>query len=713
MKQTVMRTLFAPRQFLPVILQSERTECGLACLAMIAGYFGYKIDLNTLRRDHPVSAQGASLTDVLSIADAMKLSTRPLKLEMSDLGALQLPAVLHWDMTHFVVLKKFTGKHLVIHDPAVGERRYTLAEAGRHFTGIAVEFMPGAEFRQEKQTLRSRLSELFVIYPGFFTSVSLLLLLSLGLQLVSIGSAFFMQTVIDESISRHDADILAVLAIGFLLLALTGVLINFARARVQLYFSNQLGFQMVGSVFTHMLSLPADYFERRHVGDLVSRFGSIREIRRIITEDLITVMLDGLFALVTLAVMFYFSPLLSSVVLGFVLLMCLLKLLVIPRMQSLQEQLIVAEAKTSSGLMENMRAIGVIKFYCRELQRLMLWRNSYAEQINTQVQLSRFGINVELGFGTLAALENILVIYLAATLVLAGQISLGFLTAFIALKTNFSTALRSFIDKLVQIRLVRLQLERVSDITCSRKEFDNLHLPAIRSPVAGGLTLEDISYSYPGSHRPVFSGINMVIAAGETIALTGPSGVGKSTLLKVMAGLLHADAGVLKVDDEDVRSFGIRQYRDVCAGILQTDQLLSGSILDNITLFDQSPDMEQVYRAAEQAKIHELISSLPMSYNSLIGDMGSILSAGQAQRVLLARAFYKQARIIFLDEATANLDIETEMSVIAALKKLKTTIILISHRPEIYGIADRIFVLDKDCGGRFATLACLGLRGQG
>lgn len=698
-----MRSLFHSRKVMPCILQSERAECGLACLAMISTYFGNKTDLNKLRRDHAVSSRGATLSDILGIADTLGLSTRALKLEMADLAALQLPAVLHWDMTHFVVLKKLGKKGLIINDPAVGERRYGIAEAGRHFTGIAVEFSPAANFSPQSDIKRTKLTDLFIRYPGFNSSAIQLFILSLCLQLASVGSAFFMQTVIDESLTKQDADILVVLAAGFLLLALTGVLMSFARSQIQLYFSNQLGFQMVGNVFTHMISLPADFFERRHVGDLVSRFGSIREIRRIISEDLITVVLDGVFAIVTVLVMFYFSPVLACLVLAFVVLVSILKILAIPSIQMLQEQLIVAEAKTSTGLMENMRAIEVIKFYCRELPRALIWRNSYAEQINTQVHLTRFAINLELVLGMLSAIENVVVIYVAATQVLAGVITLGFLTAFIALKGNFSAAIRSFIDKLVQIRLVRLQLERVSDITGAEREFSSLHLPVIRTPVRGELVLENVSYRYPGNHAPVFKNISLVLEPGEIVAITGPSGAGKSTLLKVMAGLLEPDEGVIRLDGRDIRDSGIRLYRDVCAGVLQSDQLLSGSILDNITLFDHQPDIARVHHAAQQARIHDLIISLPMKYSSMIGDMGSILSAGQAQRLLLARAFYKRAKILFLDEATANLDIETEQAVIQSLCSLKVSMVLISHRPGVNQLAGKKLFLNKDCGSNFVT----------
>lgn len=685
--------LFARRNRLPLILQAERTECGLACVAMVAGYFGHRTDLNCLRRDFPVSARGASLSDVMATAQSLQLHTRPLKLDLEDLQQLQLPAILHWDMTHFVVLKKVSKKEIVIHDPAIGMRRYTLAEVSRHFTGVALEVTPGVEFRADNRILRSRLTDLFRFYPGFNQAVAQLFMLSLFLQFASIGSAFYMQLVIDEGLAKHDRDIIGVLAIGFFMLALFNVAMTFARSTVQLYFSNQVGFQMAGNVFHHLLSLPVDFFAKRHVGDLVSRFGSIREIRRIITEDLVTVVLDGVFALITLAVMFYFSAVLACVVLFFVCLVTSLKLVLIPKIQALQEQIIVAEAKTSSSLMENMRTIEIIKFYCRELQRLVLWRNLYAEQINTQVALNRFSINLDAIYSLLFALENILVIYLAAMLVLAGDITLGFLTAFIALKGNFSGSIRSFVEKLVQIRLVKLQLERVSDITCTEKEIDTLHLPVVRLPVNGTLRLIRVSYSYPGTDSKILSDINIDIHPGEMVAIAGPSGSGKSTLMKLMAGLLTSSSGSVSIDESDIRHLGLRQFRDSCAGVLQGDQLLSGSIMDNITLFADHVDYERLEQAAAMAQIADFVSRLPMGFNSLIGDMGSIMSAGQGQRVLLARAFYKQARFLFLDEATANLDPDTEAEILRQLRALDATIVFVTHRPAPLEIADRVIRL--------------------
>lgn len=690
----MIASLFWRRGVVPNILQAERTECGLACVAMIAGYYGYYTDLNSLRRKHEISARGASLPELITTASALSLNSRALRLELDDLRQLQLPAILHWGMSHFVVLKKITRKELVIQDPAVGERRYTIDEVSRYFTGIAVEMLPGKQFRQAQDINRSRLVDLFERTPGFYLTVIQLFVMSLMMQLASIGSAFYMQMVIDESIARQDRDMLGVLAMGFFLLALISVGMSYARSCVLLYFSNQLGFQMVGNVFAHLLRLPVDFFEKRHVGDLVSRFGSVREIRRIITDDLVTVVLDGLFAFFTLGVMFYFNAWLATVVLLFVVIVTVLKLVFIPHVQTLQEQLIVAEARTSSNLMENMRTIEILKFYCRELPRLMQWRNLYATQINSNVTLARFAIRLDLVYGFLFALENILIIYLAALMVLDGQMTLGFLTAFIALKGNFSSSVRSFIEKIVQIRLVRLQLERVSDITCATTEYDSFYLSELRQSVRGALSLKGVSYRYPGAGALTLESIDLDMEPGDFVVIVGPSGSGKSTLMKIMAGLLLPDSGSVSVDGMEISSFGLRQYRDICAGILQTDQLLSGSILDNITLYDEVVDHARLRESARMAGIETFIASLPMGYNSLVGDMGSIMSAGQAQRILLARAFYKKARLLFLDEATANLDPETESFVLQQLKALGVTVVLITHRSAPARIADRVLICE-------------------
>lgn len=689
-----MRALFASRYTLPVILQSERAECGLACLAMIASYHGRHTDLNAMRQHYPISTRGATLGDLQAIARQLSLQTRALRLEIEDLGTLQTPAILHWNMNHFVVLKSVSRRALWIHDPASGLRRYSMQESGRHFTGVALECVPLATFSRSEEVRRSRLSDLFVRDSGFNSAIVQLLILSALLQGASIGSAFYLQLMMDEGIAKSDREFLQVLALGFGMLAVASVGVRWVRGMMQIYFSNQLGFQMAGNVFHHLLRLPADFFARRHTGDLMSRFGAIREIRQVFAEELLTVVLDGVFALLALLAMFYFHAMLASVVLLFVLLEALLRLGVTPMLRRLSEQRIVAEAHTSTGLMESMRAIEIIKFYCCELARIASWRNHHAQQVNAQVQVSRVMVRVETGYGLLNAVEHVLVIYLAALAVLDGSISLGFLTAFIALKGHFSAAIRAFIDKLVQMRLLRLPLERVSDITCAEPEFADFLLPQLRTPSEGRLQIRDLAYTYPGAPAPVFAQLNLDIAPGEILAITGASGSGKSTLVRIMAGLLSPGAGQVLADGQPLHSTNLRRFRNTCSGVLQGEQLLSGTLLENITLFAETVDHGRLQEACRMARIDAFVGSLPMGLNSLVGDMGAILSAGQGQRVLLARAFYKQPRLLFLDEATANLDLAVEKEILHEIKALGVTTVMVSHRAAPLSVATRVVHLE-------------------
>lgn len=675
---------------LPCIMQVEKSECGLACLAMVAGYYGHRVDLNTLRHEHPVSCQGATLGQLLQVAGALHLQARALRVDPEELPDVRTPAILHWNLDHFVVLRELGRRHAQVHDPALGECRYSLTELRRHFTGVAIECVPGREFRRERRQRRSRLRDLFAIFPGFHACLLQLFSLSLLIQLAGIGSAFFLQLVIDESIAKADVDLLVVLSAGFGMLMLIRVGMEFLRGTVQRMFASDLGFQMAGNVMGHLMKLPVDFFLKRHVGDIVSRFGGVQEIRRLLSEDLVLVVLDGVMALLGFFVLFMLDVPLAMTVLAFVLLVMVLKFGVLPVLRAQNEQLMITEARANSSFMESLRGIEMLKLSCRELPRLTRWRHQMAEQVNAGVQLRRLTLRVEAGYGIISTFEHILIVYLAASAVLAGEMTLGFMSAFLALRTQFTAAVSSLIDRMVQIRLMSLQLERVSDITCTAAEFAEFCLPEESPNRCCELVLEHVSYTYAGDRRPLLAEVTLHIAAGEIVAIVGPSGSGKSTFLKLLAGLLQPSSGVMKVNGEPLGQETLRAHRARCVGVLQTDQLLSGSLRDNITLYDEIVDEERLRRAAEMAGIREFIESLPMGYLSLVGDMGAALSAGQAQRILLARVFYAPAQLLLLDEATANLDPIVEEKVLQSVRALGITTVMITHRAAPLRIASRV-----------------------
>lgn len=681
------------------MLQSESSECGLACIAMVLAAYDYHIDMNTMRRMAGSFPHGCTLNDLLNISSNFNLNTRPLRLEMDDLVKLRLPAILHWDFRHFVVLKSINKRSLTIHDPAVGVRKYPLLEASHHITGIAIELEPGKSFKPDNKSRISKIRDLFKSYPGFYTSISQLLLMTMLVQFFTIFSAFFMQLVVDESLARNDADVLKVIAFAFLIAGALRVFISYIRAQVKIYLSNRIGVQLVCNVMSHLFALPVSYFDSRHTGDLVSRFGSIGRIRKTLCEDFITVALDAGFSLTTFFVIALLSPLLALVVFCFLAVYFLFRILCINVARSLENRVIDSEAKTESVMMENLRAVEVIKFYCREMSRMMVWRNHFANQLHSQWLLDRFSSKVSAGMSLILMGENIVVVYLAANLVLNNQITIGVMVAFMSLKNHLGQSVQSFSEKFVEIKLMKLHLERVSDITLTERESEFPMQSALQYRFPGAIRLVEASFSYAEGELPIFSGISFQIEAGEMALISGASGSGKSTLLKLICGLLMPTSGGVYIDDQLIDIEKGRFIRRNCAGVLQSDQLFSGSIVDNITLYESEVDYDWLSKVLALVSADEFINQLPMREHSLIGDMGITMSAGQQQRLLLARAVYARPSILFLDEATANIDAGTARQIMINIKSLGVTTVVVTHQEDLLPRLDRKIVLNQESRG--------------
>lgn len=687
---------FSGRRRLPVIHQTEMAECGLACLAMVSSYHGHGFDLVTLRRRFPVSLKGATLKSLMATADGLNLTPRALSLELDQLTEVRTPAILHWDMNHFVVLQKAEKRGITIHDPARGQQDLDWQTASRHFTGIALELMPTKNFEIKKEKLSMRLTDFWDRLTGFKRALLQTFVLSLALQIFALGSPFYMQLVVDDAIVSHDQALLTVLALGFFLLMLIEVTTRAVRSYVILVISNTLNIQMANNLFRHLVRLPMAYFENRHMGDTVSRFGSLESVRDLLTTGLVEAIVDGLMSLILVALLFLYSPKLAAIVLITVLIFLVIRLALFRPFRNLNEEAIVAAASEQSNFMETVRGMQSIKLFGKEVDRQTLWQNRYADLINTGIRLGKFRIGFDTANGVLFGIENIVVIYLGANLVLDNALTVGMLYAFVSYKRQFTEKASTLVDKVVEFKMIRLHLERIADIakTPIEKAFDcrGFHKQKERN-LAGQLKLEDIAYRYSPNDPFLFQDLNLEIKSGEVIAIIGPSGCGKTTLLKIMLGLLQSDKGELFVDGQGLEKIGLLSYRSQVAAVMQNDQLMSGSIADNICFFDPEPDSSAIEQCARWACIEQDIHGMPMGFDSLVGDMGTTLSGGQKQRLLLARALYQKPRILFLDEATSHLDRDTEQVVNANLQKLDTTRIMIAHREATIDMADRIVVL--------------------
>ncbi|WP_259520146.1 peptidase domain-containing ABC transporter [Shewanella baltica] len=679
---------------LPMIVQTEAAECGLACVAMVASLHGYQTDLNSLRQRFSLSLEGCTLLDLMHIAEQLQLSSRPLKIELEELSDLATPCILHWDLNHFVVLKSVNAQHCIIHDPALGVRRISLTEVSKSFTGIALELTPTATFTAEQAKQSLTFSSFFSKITGLKQSLGLLLSLSVFLQLFILASPYYIQLVVDAVIISNDGQLLLVLALGFALLLLFDVATNALRSLVLLNFSSQLSVQLASNLFHHLVRLPLAYFEKRHMGDLVSRFGSLRQLRELLTTGIIEAIIDGFMALGVLCMIFFYSPLLSLVVLVAVLAYCALRLALYQSLRLASEQQILALAGEQSNFMETIRAIQTVKLFGFESQREAIWQNHYVKATNRTITLGKYEISYQVMNKLLFGIENILVIYLAAELVMAGSFTTGMLFAFIAYKAQFMERMSKLIEKLIEYRMLSLHFERIADIALTAKEQTYPPQPMLHK-VAGNICLQQVSFSYSSVAEPVLYNLALQINAGESVAIIGPSGCGKSTLMKLLLGLLTPTEGEVLIDDIPLVKLGLAQYRQQVAAVMQEDQLLGGTIEDNITFFSEKIDVDKLTRCAQMAAIHQDICQMPMGYKSLIGDMGSALSSGQKQRLILARALYREPKILFMDEATSHLDIVTESVVNQAMKKLNITRVVIAHRPETIKAADRVIDLTQ------------------
>jgi ATP-binding cassette subfamily B protein RaxB len=679
---------FSGRGHLPLVRQSEAAECGLACLAMLASFHGHHVDLNTLRRRYPVSLNGVTLRSLIQVAIHMGLVSRPLRFEIGHLRQLRLPAILHWDMSHFVVLKSVSRKGITIHDPGSGAKSLTTAEASKHLTGVALELSPAEGFVRQDERARLPLSVFWSQLSGSGHALLQIFVLSVVLQILVLAGPFYMQITIDEVIARGDVDLLLVLALGFGLVMLVRVASTALRSLVLL--QNVLHFQLGARLFHHLIRLPAAFFEKRHIGDILSRFTSLQPIRNLLAEGLIAAVIDGIMAVLTLAMIFIYSPLLAFIVVGALVLYAALRLALYKVLWLRTEATIQASAQENSTFIESVRAIQSLKLFNREPEREGQWLNRYAEVANTNVRLGRakiaFSTINELIFG----LETIVTVYLAARLVLANQLTVGMIFAFMAYRQHFIDKSVALVEKALDFRILGLHLERLSDIALTPCERGHDQPLSYTRPIQGRLELRSVFFRYAEAEPFVLEDINLAVEPGEFITIMGPSGGGKTTLVKIMVGLLEPTSGEVLVDGLPLSTVGARAFREQVAAVMQDDQLLSGSIADNICFFDSDYDQEKLFECARLAGIHDEIMAMPMTYNSLVGDMGSSLSAGQKQRVLLARALYREPRILFLDEGTAHLDVENERLINVSLRQLRMTRISVAHRPDMASGADRI-----------------------
>ncbi len=678
------------RRRVPVIHQTETSECGLACLAMICGHFGKNIDLISLRRKFNLSARGANLSGINSIAEQLGMVTRALSLELDELGALKTPCILHWDFSHFVVLVSVKRNRYVLHDPARGRRNVGLEEMTRYFTGVALEVWPGSEFSAETTQNRIHLRSLINSVYGIKSTLAKIFCLSVVIEAINLVMPVGTQLVMDHAIPAGDRGLLTLISAGLMFFILLRAATGILRAWSSLVMGTLINVQWQSGLFNHLLRLPLAYFERRKLGDIQSRFGSLDTLRATFTTSVVGAIMDSIMVVSVFVMMLLYGGYLTWIVLGFTTVYVLIRLVTYGYYRQISEETLVRGARASSYFMETLYGIATVKIQGMAERRGTHWLNLKIDAINSGIKLTK----MDLFFGGIntfvAACDQVAILWLGTSLVIDNQMTIGMFVAFGSFRGQFSDRVASLTNFLLQLRMVSLHNERIADIALHEKEEKKpeLDIVADMSPVS--LETIDLSYRYDSQSAPVFSGLFLSVAPGESVAITGASGAGKTTLMKVLCGLFEPDTGKVLVNGTDIRQLGINNYHRMIACVMQDDRLFSGSIRENICGFAEEMDEEWMTECARASHIHDVIMKMPMGYETLIGELGEGLSGGQKQRIFIARALYRRPGILFMDEATSSLDTESERFVNVAIRNMNITRVIIAHRDTTLRTVDRI-----------------------
>lgn len=681
------------RRRLSPVLQHEASECGLACLAMVAQQRGGKTSLSDLRRRYPTSIKGTTLRELALVATQMGFTARPLRLTLKELDLLKKPAILHWRFRHFIVLEAVDRNGYKIIDPAIGARHIDKHEMTEAFTGIALELGTTTQF-QPTPILSLQLKDFFRHAHGLMPALLKLGVLSLAIQCAALSLPLLTQFIVDQVIPSRDQNLLLLLILGFGCLVVVNTLLTALRGWSLVMLTSNLRHTWGSNLCRHLLKLPLDYFEKRHTGDVVSRFTALGAVERLVTGASVEATIDGVLVVFSLVVMWLYAPVLTAIVVAGVGFYGLVTWAFLSTQRQRTQEMLVASAREHSHFVESLRNMATLRVNHGEDARFGHWQNRLVEKIRGDVNLRLVGLYRNLLGQLGAGLEYLLLLYFAAGEIMNQRMSIGMLMAFLAYRTQFASRGAALVDNLLEYRLAGVHLDRLSDIT--HQEQEQLHDPlAADRALVGHLSVKDVVFRYAPTLPMVVANVSFEVGPGESVALVAPSGFGKTTLLKLLLGLLQPSSGAVYIDHLSLATFGLSNYRRQIGAVLQNDGLFAGSLLDNIALFEPEPDIQRAIECCEATLIDGDIRAMPMGYHSLVGDMGTAISGGQVQRVMLARALYKRPRMLFLDEATSHLDKPTADVIEDNLSHLAITRVLISHRRETRSRVDRVIDLSR------------------
>jgi ATP-binding cassette, subfamily B, bacterial len=680
---------------LPILLQMNEVECGLACLAMIFSYHGRKTSVSELRTMYGVSRDGLSALSLVKAARSTGMIARAISLQQNDFKNVTLPAIIHWQFNHFLVVERWTPTKVSVIDPAIGRRSLTAEEFSSGFTGIVMMFEPGLTFERRPKrptlTLQTYARQSLRQAPGALLQV---LLVSLVFQVLGLLPPYLTKMIMDQIIPFKLNSAMTLLGAGMIMLLFSQGFITLLREWLLIYVRARIDIHMMLGFFQHLLLLPYSFFQQRSTGDLLARMNSNTVIRDTLSSQMISTLLDGSTVVVYLCILLLQSRPFGLLTLVLGLLQVILLFSVYRPIANLATQELTAQGKSQGYMAEALAGIATLKAAGAEHNAHERWSNLFFDQLNISLRRSYLSTISGTILLVLRLAAPLALLWIGAAQVLNGSMTIGTMLALTALSTAFLTPLSSLVNSGQQLQIVQAHLERLSDIITAQPEQDGEH--ALQPPrLSGNITLENVCFRYSQETPNILQSINLTICAGQKVAIVGRTGSGKSTLGRLLLGLYIPTEGTIYYDGIPLQSLNFQEVRRQFGVVLQDAAIFSGSIMQNLTFNNPGMNKEQAVISAKMADIHDDILKMPLGYETLVSEGGGAVSGGQRQRLALARAIAHEPSILLLDEATSNLDVVTEQRVAQNLEQLPCTQIIIAHRLSTIRHADLILVMDQ------------------
>jgi len=682
---------------LPFIAQQSSADCGIACLAMIGRYWGVNFGVAQLRHSADVGRSGISLKHLAKTAEQLGFHAQPVRASLGRLESTP-PWIAHWRGDHYVVVYRTKGDRLLIADPAEGKQTLTKSAFLSQWSGYALLLEPGEQLNPPEGKFQQSLwqfSKLLWAYSGIIWQI---LILSLLIQVFGLVPPLLTQVILDQVVVQKSTPMLHVFAFGLVLFSVWRIILTGVRQYLIDFCSNRLDLTLISGFISHTLRLPLKFFESRQVGDIITRLQENQKIQQFFVRHAVSTWLDALMAIVYLGLMFYYNWRLALLVVCLIPPIALLTFSSTPFLKRISRETFSKTAKQNSQVVEMISGVATVKSSTAEREVRWRWEENLTAMLNARFKGQKLANGLQITGGFIHALGSAALLWYGALLVIQDQLTIGQFVAFNMLIGNVITPVLTVVGVWDELQEVTISVERLNDVFLAEPEEHSAQAMLQMPPICGEVKFEAVNFSYAtDSDRYILQNITFSVIPGQTIAIVGRSGSGKSTLIKLLQGLYMPDSGRILIDGHDIRHVSLQSLRSQLGVVPQECFLFTGTLLENIRLFQSEISLEQVIEAAKLAEAHAFIQELPLGYNTQIGERGANLSGGQRQRIAIARALLNKPAILILDEATSSLDSESERRFqhnLNCVSRDRTTFI-IAHRLSTVQTADRILVLDR------------------